>query len=69
MSVIFESRFCVPKMVIAYNRRKQGSEFLKSVLGPLLKNFITKDLNLELKPQNVEILSFSLSLLDLSSND
>lgn len=43
----------VPKMVIAYNRRKQGSEFLKSVLGPLLKNFITKDLNLELKPQNI----------------
>eukprot|EP01114_Cavostelium_apophysatum_P024750 TRINITY_DN97_c0_g1_i1.p1 TRINITY_DN97_c0_g1~~TRINITY_DN97_c0_g1_i1.p1 ORF type:complete len:949 (-),score=375.35 TRINITY_DN97_c0_g1_i1:141-2822(-) len=43
----------VPKMVITYNRRKQGLEFQKTVLGPILKSFISKDINLELKPQIV----------------
>jgi hypothetical protein len=43
----------VPKMVITYNRRKQGTEFLKTVLGPILKDVISHDINLELKPQNV----------------
>jgi len=41
----------VPKMVITYNRRKQGLEFLKTVVGPILKSFIAKgDVNLELNP-------------------
>lgn len=40
----------VPRMVVAYNRRKQGSEFLRSVIGPVLKDIIAKDVNLETKP-------------------
>jgi len=41
----------VPKMVITYNKRKQGLEYLKTVLGPLLKGVIErKALNLELNP-------------------
>lgn len=44
----------VPKMVITYNRRKQGLEYLKTVLGPLLKGVMEKtDLNLELHPSLV----------------
>ncbi len=45
----------VPKMVITYNRRKQGLDFLKTVIGPIMKTVITKDINLELKPQMVPI--------------
>lgn len=41
----------VPKMVITYNRRKQGLEFLKAALGPILKTFIGRgEINLELNP-------------------
>jgi len=44
----------VPKMVITYNRRKQGTEFLKTILGPIIQKFIgRKDLNLELKPMMI----------------
>jgi Ras GTPase-activating-like protein IQGAP2/3 len=44
----------VPKMVITYNKRKQGSEFLKTVLGPMIKDMLQKaNVNLELKPQMV----------------
>jgi hypothetical protein len=43
----------VPKMVITYNRRKQGLDFLKNVIGPIMKSVISKDINLELKPQMV----------------
>lgn len=43
----------VPQMVIAYNKRKQGIDFLKNVVGPILKQVITKDINLELKPMIV----------------
>lgn len=42
----------VPKMVITYNRRKQGVEYLKEVLGPLVKKVIEKGaLNLDLNPK------------------
>jgi len=40
----------VPRMVVTYNRRKQGLEFLKTVLAPILKSVMTKEFNLELKP-------------------
>jgi len=44
----------VPKMVITYNRRKQGLEYLKKTLSPLLLNLVEKsDLNLELHPLNI----------------
>lgn len=42
----------VPKMVITYNRRKQGVEYLKEVLGPLIKKVMEKGaLNLDLNPK------------------
>eukprot|EP01112_Ceratiomyxa_fruticulosa_P011633 TRINITY_DN3172_c0_g3_i1.p1 TRINITY_DN3172_c0_g3~~TRINITY_DN3172_c0_g3_i1.p1 ORF type:complete len:840 (+),score=226.31 TRINITY_DN3172_c0_g3_i1:340-2859(+) len=43
----------VPKMVVTYNKRKQGSEYLRTALGPVLINAIRKDVNLELKPSIV----------------
>jgi len=44
----------VPKMVITYNKRKQGSEFLQAVLGPMIKDMLQKgNVNLELKPQMI----------------
>lgn len=45
----------VPKMVITYNRRKQGLDFLKVVLAPILKEVIKKDKEvvLELKPGTI----------------
>lgn len=43
----------VPKMVITYNKRKQGQEFLKSVIGPVLVKFLKQDVNLEVKPLNI----------------
>jgi len=43
----------VPKMVITYNRRKQGHEFLKNIIGPIMKTVIAQDINLELKPQMI----------------
>lgn len=42
----------VPKMIITYNKRKQGAEYLKEVLGPLVKKVIEKGaLNLDLNPK------------------
>lgn len=42
----------VPKMVITYNRRKQGVDYLKEVLGPLVKKVMEKGaLNLDLNPK------------------
>ncbi|KYQ88346.1 RasGTPase-activating protein [Tieghemostelium lacteum] len=44
----------VPKMIITYNKRKQGTDYLKAVIGPILTNVIKQDnLNLELKPAAV----------------
>jgi Ras GTPase-activating-like protein IQGAP2/3 len=44
----------VPKMVITYNRRKQGLEYLKRTLAPLLSVVIERnDLNLELHPLQI----------------
>ncbi|EGG17353.1 RasGTPase-activating protein [Cavenderia fasciculata] len=45
----------VPKMIITYNKRKQGTDYLKAVIGPILANVIKQDLNLELKPSAVYI--------------
>jgi len=44
----------VPKMVITYNRRKQGLEYLKKTLQPLLTAVVEKgELNLELHPLQI----------------
>jgi hypothetical protein len=40
----------IPKMLITYNKRKQGVEFLKGTLGIYLKKFLTEDYEFELKP-------------------
>lgn len=46
----------VPKMVIAYNRRKQGLAYLKKTLAPLVQTVVDKnDLNLELHPLQIYI--------------
>lgn len=44
----------VPQMVSTYNRRKQGTQYLQSVLGKVLNNIIAdSEFDLELKPQQV----------------
>ncbi|KAL6067246.1 Ras GTPase-activating-like protein rgaA [Balamuthia mandrillaris] len=51
LSDFLKANTVVPKMVITYNRRKLGLEYLKTTLGPLLKTVMEKaDLNLELHP-------------------
>lgn len=51
LSDFLKANTVVPKMVITYNRRKQGLEYLRSTLGPLLKIVMEKtDLSLELHP-------------------
>jgi Ras GTPase-activating-like protein IQGAP2/3 len=41
----------VPKMVVTYNRRKLGLDYLKKILSPILNTIIKRDdLNFELNP-------------------
>lgn len=44
----------VPKMIITYNRRKQGIEYLKKVIAPIVVDVMGKaDLNLDVSPKSV----------------
>jgi Ras GTPase-activating-like protein IQGAP2/3 len=43
----------IPTMVIAYNRRKQGVEYLKSALGPVMKSLVEDESSLELNAATV----------------
>ncbi|KYQ94186.1 RasGTPase-activating protein [Tieghemostelium lacteum] len=45
----------VPKMIITYTRRKQGHEYLKQIIAPILENGVVNvpDLNLELNAVQV----------------
>ncbi|GAM19221.1 hypothetical protein SAMD00019534_023960 [Acytostelium subglobosum LB1] len=47
---LISSDSVVPKMIITYTRRKQGHEFLKQIIAPILENHVINapDLNLEL---------------------
>eukprot|EP01087_Luapelamoeba_hula_P002864 TRINITY_DN1266_c0_g1_i2.p1 TRINITY_DN1266_c0_g1~~TRINITY_DN1266_c0_g1_i2.p1 ORF type:complete len:921 (+),score=243.14 TRINITY_DN1266_c0_g1_i2:199-2961(+) len=54
LSDFLKATSVVPKMVVTYNRRKQGHEYLRNTLGPLLKIVMEKtDLSLELHPLNI----------------
>ena len=49
-----EAETVVPKMIITYNRRKQGIEYLRKTLSPVVHQLMAeKDLNLELMPMIV----------------
>jgi len=43
----------VPKMLMSYNQRKQGLDFLKALISPLMKSVNLNDINLEIKPSLV----------------
>jgi Ras GTPase-activating-like protein IQGAP2/3 len=43
----------VPKMLVTYIRREQGTAFLRKLVGPFIKDLLSRDLNLELKPVEV----------------
>ena len=46
-----EAETVVPKMIITYNRRKQGLAYLKTTLSPFIDSLMNeKDLDLELLP-------------------
>ena len=68
----------VHKMVITYNRRKQGLEFLRKILLPVLKKVMERtDLSLDIQPKTIyfsiindqEIKSGEKSKLDRNVND
>lgn len=49
-----ESNTVIAKMIVAYNRREQGQEYLVKTLAPVLQRFIqVKDLELEISPLKV----------------
>jgi hypothetical protein len=54
-----EADSIVPKMVLTYNRRKQGVEYLKNTLTGVLKEMMLKEYNFELKAQTVRALKLS----------
>lgn len=43
----------VPKMIIAYNRRKAGVQYLQDTLKSPLHQFLDKDLDLDLNPKRI----------------
>jgi hypothetical protein len=45
----------VPKMVITYNRRKAGWDYLRKALRAPMEDFIKQDLNSELNPMSIYI--------------
>ena len=45
-----QSETVLPKMINAYNKKKQGAQYLKSILQKPLSEFITIQENLELNP-------------------
>eukprot|EP01094_Clydonella_sp_ATCC50884_P007638 TRINITY_DN1685_c0_g1_i1.p1 TRINITY_DN1685_c0_g1~~TRINITY_DN1685_c0_g1_i1.p1 ORF type:complete len:877 (+),score=470.13 TRINITY_DN1685_c0_g1_i1:156-2786(+) len=48
-----QSETVLPKMINNYNRRKQGIEYLQSVLSPILDKVINMELALEMNPKQV----------------
>lgn len=48
-----KSETVVPKMVVIYNKRKQGIDYLKTILKPLLEEFILNTDIIELNPLTV----------------
>ena len=54
LSEFLKNTTVVHKMVITYNRRKQGLEYLRKTLGPVLKKVMEKtDLNLDIQPKTI----------------
>jgi len=41
------------KMVLTYNKRKQGKDFIRTMLGPVISEFLRKDDNLELNARKI----------------
>jgi hypothetical protein len=59
-----QSESVVPQMIITYNKRKQGVEYLKNTFGSLIKEINAKDYAFELNATTVRfhlVYSFSLS--------
>jgi len=54
LSEFLKNTTVVPKMVITYNRRKQGLEYLRKTLGPVLKKVMEiQDLSLDISPKTI----------------
>jgi len=41
------------KMVLTYNKRKQGKDFIRQMLGPVISEFLRKEENLELNARKI----------------
>jgi hypothetical protein len=58
-----QSESVVPQMIITYNKRKQGVEYLKNTFGSLIKDISTKNYVFELNAVAVCCYSLSLSFI------
>jgi Ras GTPase-activating-like protein IQGAP2/3 len=52
---LIQSESIIPGMVLAYSKRKQGIEYLRQVIGPVIKEFMMKDVDFEVSPSRVLI--------------
>jgi Ras GTPase-activating-like protein IQGAP2/3 len=50
---IIQAESVVPKMILSYNKRKQGVEYLKTTFGSLLKDVVTQDYVFEFNPARI----------------
>lgn len=48
-----QSETVLPKMINSYNKRKQGLNYLKKTVAPILEKFIKNNVNLEFNPKQV----------------
>jgi hypothetical protein len=61
-----ESSSIVNTMILTYNKRRQGTEYLKATVGPVIKEITSKDdlnLNIDLKQVSISFVVFIFILL------
>eukprot|EP00211_Chloroparvula_japonica_P005130 CAMPEP_0119131044 /NCGR_PEP_ID=MMETSP1310-20130426/9300_1 /TAXON_ID=464262 /ORGANISM="Genus nov. species nov., Strain RCC2339" /LENGTH=838 /DNA_ID=CAMNT_0007121595 /DNA_START=153 /DNA_END=2669 /DNA_ORIENTATION=+ len=55
VSDFLQAETVVPKMIVTYNRRKQGLDYIQRVLGPVMNTVLETDRNMELNPLTIYI--------------
>eukprot|EP00008_Paramoeba_atlantica_P012607 CAMPEP_0201488422 /NCGR_PEP_ID=MMETSP0151_2-20130828/18137_1 /ASSEMBLY_ACC=CAM_ASM_000257 /TAXON_ID=200890 /ORGANISM="Paramoeba atlantica, Strain 621/1 / CCAP 1560/9" /LENGTH=834 /DNA_ID=CAMNT_0047873709 /DNA_START=70 /DNA_END=2574 /DNA_ORIENTATION=+ len=54
-SDFLQSETVVPKMIVTYNRRKQGMAYIQRVLGPVMNSVLEEERNMELNPLTIYV--------------
>ena len=55
VSDFLQAETVVPKMIVTYNRRKQGLAYIQRVLGPVMQTVLETDRNMELNPVTIYV--------------